>query len=190
LPAAGLPDRGDLRPTAPDRRGAVCYNMRNHEVRDGSILVRRASAKMRVSALVLLAAVTAAGCGSDSKKQQSTTIANPNVLPPNYRLEIASLLASNWKDAADFYGAFISPPVLKPVGDSQHYIVCVQLNGHNQRKTKVAIYLSGNITQFIDAPGDLCSDVAYQPFNELQAMAPSGPTPAASTLPEYGIRPH
>jgi hypothetical protein len=140
-------------------------------------------------AVLVLAAVMVAACSGD-KKQANTAIANPNVYPANYRTQIASLLATNWKDAADFYGALIAPPVLKNVGDNQHYIVCLQLNGHNQRKNKVAIYLGGNITQYVDSTPEQCGDAAYQPFKDLEAMAPAGPTPSNSTQPEYGIHPH
>ena len=58
-------------------------------------------------------------------------------------------------------------------GDNPHYIVCVQFNGHGQIKNKVAIYLAGEITQFVDATPEQCGDAAYQPFKELEAEAPS-----------------
>jgi hypothetical protein len=50
--------------------------------------------------------------------------------------------------------------------------VCLQFNGHSEIKNKVAIYLSGQITQFIDSTPALCGDAAYQPFTELEQVVP------------------
>jgi len=71
----------------------------------------------------------------------------------------------------------ISEPVLKPVGDSQHYIVCVQFNPRSQIKTKAAVFLSGQMTQFIDATPAQCADATYQPFKELDAAIPAASLP-------------
>jgi hypothetical protein len=137
------------------------------------------------AAIVLSLAAALGGCSGD-KKNQVSTISEPDPFPARYRVQIASLLSTNWKDAADFYGAMVAQPTLKKLGDGQHYVVCVLLNGHNQRKTKVAIYLTGSITQFVDAPADMCADATYQPFPELQAAAPAGPPPPGTSSPEYG----
>jgi hypothetical protein len=71
----------------------------------------------------------------------------------------------------------ISEPVLKPVGPSQHYIVCVQFNPRSQIKTKAAVFLSGQMTQFIDATPEQCGDAAFQPFKELDAAIPAASLP-------------
>jgi hypothetical protein len=75
-------------------------------------------------------------------------------------------------DRSDFRGALISQPVLKPIGDNQHYVVCLQFNGRSQIKSKVAIYLGGQMNEFIDSEPAQCSDAAYQPFKELEAALP------------------
>jgi hypothetical protein len=89
-------------------------------------------------------------------------------------MQVAHLLSTLLKDRADFYGAVISPPMLKPVPSSpnQHYVVCVQLNGHNVQRNKVVVYLAGQPTQFIDSGPQQCGDAAYQPFGELQTVKP------------------
>jgi hypothetical protein len=74
----------------------------------------------------------------------------------------------------------ISEPVIKPVGPSQHYVVCVQFNPQSTIKTKVAVYLSGQMTQFVDATPEQCADAVYQPFKELDAATPAG---AGGTFP-------
>lgn len=131
-------------------------------------------------AVGLLLAAALAGCGGlnfhlgGSNSAQPVATADPNLYPANYRMQIARLLGTLLKDRADFYGALIAPPALKPVADSPnlHYVACVQLNGRNVQRNKVIIYLAGEPTQFIDAMPQQCGDAAYQPFTELQTVKP------------------
>jgi hypothetical protein len=127
--------------------------------------------KIRSAGLaMLLASMSVAGCSSAPKPEP---VIDPNALPANYRNQIATFLVTMLTDRADFRSSLIAPPVLKPVGDSQHYVVCVQFNGHNQHKDKAVIYLAGAINQYVDAAPGQCADAAYQPFTELAGLAPS-----------------
>jgi hypothetical protein len=116
---------------------------------------------------LLLASMTIAGCSNTPKPA-----ADANVLPTDYRNQIATYLGQVVTDRADFRNSMIGAPVLKPVGAGEHYIVCVMLNGHNQHKEKIVIYLGANINQFVDATPGQCADAAYQPFKELAALLP------------------
>jgi hypothetical protein len=116
---------------------------------------------------LLLASLAIAGCSNTPKPAADAT-----VMPTDYRNQIATYLAQILPDRADFRSSMIGAPVLKQVGSGEHYIVCVMLNGHNQHKEKVVIYLGANINQFIDAAPGQCADAAYQPFNELAAWLP------------------
>ncbi len=124
----------------------------------------------RVVAVAAIAATLLAGCSGDKKKEP--VVVNPNVYPQDYRKQIALLLATTSKDAADFRGTLISQPVLKQIGDNPHYIACVQFTGHGVRRTKVAIFLEGAVTQFVDATQEQCGDAQYQPFTELEGKRP------------------
>jgi hypothetical protein len=123
---------------------------------------------------VLAAAIGIAGCNGfgGPKKQDATPAVDPNVYPANYRPQLAQFLQTVLQDRAAFHGALIGQPVLKQVGDNPHYIVCLQLIDHGQRRNKVAIYLSGAITQYIDATPEQCGDAQYTPFTELEAVMP------------------
>jgi hypothetical protein len=119
-----------------------------------------------LKATLLLASVAIAGCSTPKPA------VDPNIMPTDYRNQIATYLSQLLTDRADFRLSLIGAPVLKPVGASEHYIVCVMLNGRNQHKEKVVIYLGPNINQFVDAAPGQCSDTAYQPFKELAALTP------------------
>ncbi|HEX3504413.1 MAG TPA: hypothetical protein VHU22_13565 [Xanthobacteraceae bacterium] len=118
-----------------------------------------------------LLATSVAGCSFNTQHPVTPKV-DPNLYPQNYRKQVAVYLSQELSDRADFRGARISQAVLKQVGDSQHYVVCLQFNGHSQIKSKVAIYLSGDITQFIDSTPELCGDAAYTPFTELEQVLP------------------
>jgi len=129
----------------------------------------------RAGAIVLLGALlpallAAAGC---SKKEDPQITADPNAFPANYRKEITAFLRQSLTNRADFHGAMISEPALKPIGDSQHYVVCVQFNPKSQIKTKAVVFLGGQMTQFIDSTPAQCADAVYQPFKELDAATPA-----------------
>ena len=114
---------------------------------------------------LLLASLAIAGCSNTPKPA-----ADANVLPTDYRNQVATYLGQVVSDRADFRSSLIGAPVLKQVGASEHYVVCVMLNGRNQHKEKLVIYLGANINQFIDAAPGQCADAAYQPFKELAAL--------------------
>jgi hypothetical protein len=121
----------------------------------------------RTGIALLLASLAIADCSNTPKPAADAT-----VMPTDYRNQIATYLGLVVTDRADFHNSMIGAPVLKPVGSSDHYIVCVMLNGHNQHKEKVVIYLGTMVNQFVDATPGQCADTAYQPFKELAALLP------------------
>lgn len=126
---------------------------------------------VRTGIAVLLGSIGIAGCsGFGGSKPDPTP--DPNAFPTNYKNQVLTLLRTNLTDRADFRGALIAAPALKPVGQSQHYVVCLRFNGHNQPKEKVVVYLGGTPTQFIDPKPEQCADAAYQPFKELDDVTP------------------
>ena len=129
----------------------------------------RAGSFLLLGAL-LPAVLSAAGC---SKKDDPQVAADSNAFPANYRKDIAKFLTQSLTNRADFRGAMISEPAMKPVEDSQHYVVCVQFNPNSPIKTKAVVFLGGRMTQFVDSTPAQCADAAYQPFKELDAATPA-----------------
>ncbi len=116
---------------------------------------------------VMTLGVLCFGCSSTKQEPAVDT----DVVPANYRDQIASYLSTAIADNADFRNSLIAPPALKQIGANQHYVACVQLNGHNQHKDKAIIYFAGNINQFVDATPAECGGAAYGPFPELAHFA-------------------
>ena len=132
----------------------------------------------RAVIFLVIAAVALAGCGGFGRNQQ-TTAPDPNVFPANYRSTLVAFLRQSLTDRSDFRGVSIAEPALKPVGPSQLYVVCIQFNPRSQIKTtKAAVYLSGQMTQFIDATSEQCTDAVYQPFKELETATPPATLPS------------
>jgi hypothetical protein len=125
-----------------------------------------------VVSLTALLAVSAAGCSFNTQHPAAPTV-DPNTYPQNYRKDVAIFLSQQLLDRADFRGARIAPAVLKPVGgESPRYVVCLVFDGHSEIKNKMAIYLAGEITQFVDSTPAQCGDAVYQPFTELEQTLP------------------
>jgi hypothetical protein len=122
--------------------------------------------------VLMLAAGVLAGCSGFGKPQQAAT-PDPNLFPANYRSTLLAFLRQSLTDKADFRGAMISEPAIRPVEGSAHYVVCIQFNPKSAIKLKAAVFLSGQMTQFVDATPEQCADAAYQPFKELDAANPS-----------------
>jgi len=133
--------------------------------------MREAGLNLGAGVAAALLAVAVAGCGAVGGPKNAAPT-DPNVFPAKYRTQIVEFLRQSLTTRADYHGALISQPVLKAVGDSQRYIVCVQFNANSQIKNKVAIYFAGMISQFIDSTPEQCGDAAYQPFKELDAAVP------------------
>ncbi len=123
-------------------------------------------------AVAAVVAIAVAGCIVQHQAARQPRPSTPTFIRRTTAKQIAIFLSQQLLDRADFRGARIAQPVLKPVGDSQHYVVCLQFNGHSEIKSKVAIYLAGQITQFIDSTPEQCGDAAYQPFTELEQTLP------------------
>jgi hypothetical protein len=122
--------------------------------------------------LTALLAAAVAGCSYNTQHPPTPTV-DPNLYPQNYRKTLAVFLSQTLTDRADFFGARVSQAVLKPVGGSEpHYVVCIQFNARSPLKSKMVIYLAGQVTQFIDAEPEQCSDAVYTPFTELEQVVP------------------
>jgi hypothetical protein len=126
-------------------------------------------AGLLASVLVAAGAVALAGCST----KPDAPLPDPNTYPATYRTDLVVFLRQSLTDRGMFRSALIAPPVLKPIADTQRYMVCLQLNDHGKPLSKVAIYIGGRMQQFIDATPDQCGDAVYQPFKELIAAMPS-----------------
>jgi hypothetical protein len=143
-------------------------------MRDGFAQVRSVTMNFRGNApAAALLALILAGCSGFGTSKPAPPPPEANAFPANYRTEIVTFLRQSLTNRADFRGALIAEPAMKPIGDSQHYVVCMQFGSRGQMTTKVGVFLSGVMTQFIDATPGQCEGAAYQPFKELLAATPS-----------------
>lgn len=155
--------------------GALCYSGLGDGA-EGWVKVRPVRSNFcgvfGAAFLAVTLAIVVAGCSLNTKKPQAPTV-DPNLYPQNYRRDVAIFLAQQLLDRADFRGARVAQPVLKPVGgESPRYVVCLVFSGHSEIKNKMAIFLGGEITQFVNSTPQQCGDAVYQPFTELEQAMP------------------
>jgi hypothetical protein len=122
--------------------------------------------------LLLLLVVTAAACSDDKK---AGVAANPLVLPTNYKSEIIATLRDLFEKNATIRvsNALVSDPVVKLVGTSQLYTVCVRYTAHGVsadyvgNAERIGYFYAGHLNQLVPTEKDECAGAAYKPFPEL-----------------------
>jgi len=143
-------------------------------------MTRRAGRLRGVAPIAVLAAMLAlGGCGGSSglpdlTREREKAVVDPNLFPSDFKKKVRDTLRptlTNWKDLKD--GA-ISEPVLKPLSGTTRYVVCVRYNEKSGNaylgvKESAAIFLSGEVTQFVDSTRELCGNAIFQRFPELEA---------------------
>jgi hypothetical protein len=157
-----------------DGRGKIFDGSANKARGVQPLAIWRMPALYRAGATMMsvLAAMTVADCSALTGNANTKAAPDPNAFPAQYQLNIAKYLRTELQDRSDFHGAMISQPAIKPVETSQRYVVCVRFNPRSKIKDKAAVFLSGSITQFVDATPAQCGDAQYQPFRELDAVGP------------------
>jgi hypothetical protein len=132
----------------------------------------------------LLATLALGGCASDdvgpSAAELKARWEAQNISPQNYKSDLIAFLRTYLNDPANVRGAAVSMPQLKPVGEGQRYIACVRYTARDMdgkytgQKEGAAMFVSGKLDQFVDTPPrevrELCKDVSYAPFPELEKL--------------------
>lgn len=124
-----------------------------------------------ISAIAL--ALTACSSGDYLGKPKEV---DPNIFPTDYKSEISLTLTHVLDDPTNVRDAYISDPVLVPVGSDQRYAVCVRSNSRNQvrqytgSKDRIAYFYGGHLNQLVDATQQQCGNAAYKPFPELEKV--------------------
>ena len=118
---------------------------------------------------VALLAITLCACSSFGEKK-----VEENVYPTDYKARIRERLYLQVADPKSIRDAYIAEPTLKPRGAVTRYIVCIKFDAKDDRgqyqgnKEFAAFFYAGQITQIIDATSEMCENVLYRPYPELE----------------------
>ena len=123
--------------------------------------------------LAVAAALLLAGCLDD--KPDKVVV---NVAPTDYKDEIIASLKKGVflkNDTIRVSNAFLSDPVLQPVGKQQLYVACVRYTAHGAHNeigdaVRVGYFYGGHLNQIIPAQQGECDKAVYKPFAELNAF--------------------
>ena len=114
------------------------------------------------------------GCGHDYRSIEPVppTDEELNVPPANYKTDIRGAMHAYLIDPTGIRDSAISTPAVKPVGNSQRYIVCLRFNAKRGNsyagvKEVAAVFVYGRFDRFVDTAHEACADAAYAPFPEL-----------------------
>src|SRR5262245_34194947 len=141
--------------------------------------------RMAVGLLLGLAATVLAGCATEIGPTAAELKARweaENIFPQNYRQDLLAFLRTYLNDPTQVREAAVSQPKLKYIGPGDRYVSCVRFNARNSdgkymgSKEGAATFVSGKLERFFDTPRELrerelCKDVAFEPFPELERLA-------------------
>lgn len=127
--------------------------------------------------LAALAAVTGCGGGTNSDFRLATDRSGEQIVPANYRADIANFLKTYLNDPRGIREAAITQPQSRSMDGRQRYVVCVRYNarnavgGYSGASDRLAIFYEGRFDQLMERAGDFCRDAVYAPFPELERLA-------------------
>ncbi len=140
--------------------------------------------KQRFWPVLALIAGLLAGCSGDSKvldyitpgKVPDAPVLEPGLFPANYKTAILDYMRATLTTRVR--DAFIAQPALKQMDKVPQYVTCVRyspLDVKNQptgTETKLAIFLGGQLMQYLPGDPQVCTGLTYQRFPELDSLGP------------------
>ncbi len=96
-----------------------------------------------------------------------------NVYPANYKSEILAAMHAYLNDPTGIREPAVSEPMIKSIGNSDRYLVCVRFNGKRRGseyagvKDVGALFIAGRFDRFIESVREQCAGAAYASFPEL-----------------------
>jgi len=125
---------------------------------------------------MLLALGGCSSVGSLFGGSKNEPVVDPNLFPGNYKQEVLDTLRTTLVEPSNVRDAFITDPVLAPVGGEQRYIVCVRANSRNAAmqyqgpKDRIGYFYGGHLNQLVAATPEQCARAPYKPFPELERL--------------------
>ncbi len=102
---------------------------------------------------------------------------DPNIYPTKYKDEILYTITPVFDDPTNVRDAYVTDPVLRPIGKDQRYTVCVRSNSRSLAtrqymgiKDRIAFFYGGHLNQLVEATKEQCGNAAYKPFPELEKL--------------------
>jgi len=132
--------------------------------------------------LALAAVLMVGGCSTNLEPTEAELKDRweaQNIYPAGYKNDLLAFLRTYLNDPSQIRGAAVSPPQRKVVGPAERFVACVRYRARKSdgqyapSKDGVAVYVSGKLDRFFDAPTavrELCKDAAFAPFPELEKL--------------------
>ncbi|MGP0094669.1 MAG: hypothetical protein ACLPKB_32670 [Xanthobacteraceae bacterium] len=132
---------------------------------------------IRIRLLLVLLPIFLGGCsGATSLPFMGGDESSSNMFPADYKREILAYLRTYLNEPTNVRDALISAPMLKEVSGHTRYVACLRYstrrnaNEYSGGKDRVAIFRAGRFDQFSENGRELCAEVAYAPFPELEHL--------------------
>ena len=132
--------------------------------------------------LALLAVLVLGACATQVGPTEAELKARweaENIYPEGYRRDLVAFLRTYLNDPTHVRAAMVSQPQRKSFGLGERFVTCVRYRARKSDgtyaapKQGAATFVSGKLDRFFDAPAELrelCKDVAFEPFPELEKL--------------------
>lgn len=128
--------------------------------------------------LGLVAALALTGCGGGGNPdfRLATDRSGEQIVPANYRADIADFLKTYLNDPRGIREAAIGQPQSRMMEGRQRYVVCVRYNAritggkYGGVSDRLAIFYEGRFDQLMERAGEYCRDTSYAAFPEIERL--------------------
>ena len=135
--------------------------------------------------LALVAALMVGGCYTNMEPTQAELRDRweaQNVFPAGYKQDLLAFLRTYLNDPTRIRDAAVAPPTRKTIAPApaERFVVCVRYRArksdgnYGPSKDGAATFVSGKLDRYFDEPQkqvrELCKDVAFAPFPELEKL--------------------
>ncbi len=134
--------------------------------------------KGRAAAAIALALLLAA-CATSNNDSLSYTAdrgIDSQPYPNNYRPELLAFLRTYLNDPGSVRGAMIAEPVQRTVGGRLRYVTCLRYSTREPdgrigaARVRAALYVDGRLDRLIEEGKDICENVTFAPFPEMEKL--------------------
>ncbi len=144
---------------------------------EGAIAMQADGARWRLVSPVVGMMLLVGACAHPHRADDAGSDEGINAFPTNYKSDILGAMHVYLNDPTGIRDSAISEPMLKSVGSSNRYVVCLRFNAKKSGKDYAgvkevaAVFLAGHFDHFVETASEQCAGASYAAFPELGKLS-------------------
>jgi hypothetical protein len=126
--------------------------------------------------ILMLPIALAACAGGEGRSLFGESKDTPQSFPSNYRTELLAFMKTYLNNPVGVRDAAMAEPVMRDVNGKMRYISCLRYSAresdgsYREPHERAVLFVSGRLDRMIEKGGELCADLTFAPFPELEKM--------------------